>query len=142
MRELNLLENYLVLRRELGLIFACELKSSGLGRQQAQILFCLLESPRSMSELSIYTQADPAATTRTVSGLEKSGLVKRTADNRDGRRSIIQLTPKGKAQADIAHKIRKRIDSMLKAVLDKSEYGDLSRLLDKVAAGLKQKRAG
>jgi DNA-binding MarR family transcriptional regulator len=140
MAERHLLESYSVVRRELGLVFACELRGCGLGRQQAQILLRLLESPCSMTELSFYTQADPASTTRTVSALEKTGLVKRATDPGDARKNIMQLTAKGRSRGDVALKIREKIEATLEEILAKGERKDLSRLLEKVATGLSKIR--
>lgn len=140
MSNFALLDAYSVLRRELSLIFAGELKDSSLGPQQVVILFRLLESPCTMSQLAAYTQADPAATSRTVSGLEKAGLVKRTADPSDARKSVIQLTSKGRAQGDTVLEIRKKIAAELNETLSSEEREQMQKLLSKVTSRLQEKR--
>lgn len=141
MSNFELLEAYSVLRRELSLIFAGELRDSVLGPQQMSILYRLLKSPCSMSELAAHTQSDPAATSRTVAALEKAGFIRRATDPEDARKSIIHLTKKGQAQGERAEIIRQKIGAMLNAALDSDEERKtLHRLLSKITARLQEKR--
>jgi DNA-binding MarR family transcriptional regulator len=136
----SMLRSYSGLRRELSLISALELKNCDFGHQQMSILYRLTESACSMSELSTYTQSDPAATSRTVSGLESSQLIKRHSDPADARKTIIRLTAKGREQAGLALKLKNKIGVMLAETLSPTERKEFCRLLDKVTAGLKANR--
>jgi DNA-binding MarR family transcriptional regulator len=135
-----ILDSFSFLRREISLIFAGELKAAALGHQQALILYRLTESPCTMSELAAHTQSDPAATTRTVAALEKTGLVKRSSDPKDARKTIVQVAAKGRAQAERAFKARNRIGDLINETLSAEERADFCRLLEKVAEGLQSNR--
>jgi DNA-binding MarR family transcriptional regulator len=67
-------------------------------------------------ELAVRAGLDPSTVSRAVAALVAQGLVERRADQRDGRASVLALTPAGRAALDDAHR----------------SYGDL---LDRALAG-------
>jgi DNA-binding MarR family transcriptional regulator len=137
----SILDAYASLRRELSLIFASQLKSTEFGHKQMVILYRLVQSPTSMSDLADFTQSDPAATTRAVAALEKVGYVKRVRDENDHRKTIIELTRNGQSKAAKASALRKVIGSMVNETLNPKERVLFAELLNKVANGLQQKTA-
>jgi DNA-binding MarR family transcriptional regulator len=137
----SILDAYASLRRELSLIFASQLKSTEFGHKQMVILYRLVQSPTSMSDLADFIQSDPAATTRAVAALEKVGYVKRVRDESDNRKTIIELTRNGQAKAAKASELRKVIGSMVNETLNPKERVLFAELLNKVANGLQQKTA-
>ena len=139
---LQILDAFSALRREIGLILAGELKSAGMGYNQMLITYHLTRSPLPMNELSSLSNSDPASTTRTVSALVKAGIVKRTSDSKDSRRSIIELTKKGQVRAVEALKIRKKIGKMLGSTLSPDEEKNFVQLLKKVKSQLSEKHQG
>ena len=141
MSTFAILDAFSSFRREVGLILAPLLKSSDLGPKQMLILYRLIQSPASMSELASYCQSDPAATTRTVAALERAGLVKRVGDAKDSRKSIIELTKKGKANASIAEDFRKVVGAQVNKTLTLEEQATLVRLLKKAVQGLQDQKA-
>lgn len=116
------------------------LRSSDLGHKQMLILYRLIQSPTSMSELASYCQSDPAATTRTVAALERAGLVKRASDDRDSRKSIIELTKKGRGNAAKAEDYRKVVGAMVNKTLTPEEQAMFIRLTNKVVKGLQDQK--
>jgi DNA-binding MarR family transcriptional regulator len=140
MSTFAILDAYSSLRRELSLILAPLLRSSDLGHKQMLILYRLIQSPTSMSELASYCQSDPAATTRTVAALERAGLVKRASDDRDSRKSIIELTKKGRGNAAKAEDYRKVVGAMVNKTLTPEEQAMFIRLTNKVVKGLQDQK--
>jgi DNA-binding MarR family transcriptional regulator len=55
-------------------------------------------------ELAARAGLDPSTVSRTVAALVAQGLVERRADQRDGRASVLALTPAGEAALDDAHR--------------------------------------
>jgi DNA-binding MarR family transcriptional regulator len=135
-----LLEAYAKLRREVSLIGSAQLKASEMGQKQMQILYRLSQAPCTMSELAEFAQSDKASTTRTVELLVADGLVRRLDDKNDRRKCVVQLTPKGEKRATKAHEVRDYIGERLNGTLSMSERGQLTELLNKVAAGLSAQR--
>jgi DNA-binding MarR family transcriptional regulator len=68
---------------------------------QASVLGWLdREGPRSIGELATIESVRPQSMSQTVFELESDGLVARRADERDGRRSQIVLTARGRKALD------------------------------------------
>ncbi|MVA76568.1 MarR family transcriptional regulator [Auraticoccus sp. F435] len=72
-------------------------ESLGLTQNQLSLLGLLTGSgPRSVGELAELEKVQPPAITRTVKALEQLGLVQRSADPDDGRRAVVEVTPRGR----------------------------------------------
>jgi DNA-binding MarR family transcriptional regulator len=140
MSTFTILDAFATLRRELSLILAAQLKSTDFGHKQMVILYRLIQSPTSMGELATYCQSDPAATTRTVAALERSGFVKRVGDANDNRRSIIELTKKGKIKAAKANDIRREIGTRINQTLTADELVLMGELFNKIIKGLQDQK--
>jgi DNA-binding MarR family transcriptional regulator len=76
--------------------------------------------PTTTAELARREQISPQAMGATIASLEGLGLVARSADAADGRRSILNLTPDGLAAVRSGRNAR--VD-MITAVLEKSFSG-------------------
>ncbi len=135
----EMIEAYSSLKRELNLILTEELKAINFGYKQMLIIHHLNTSPMSMSELSSNCYSDPASTSRTVASLEKAGLVKRKTDGEDNRKSLIQLTSKGRARVELVKQVKKNISVMINQTLDSEEQKNFVQLLNKVISNLKKK---
>lgn len=73
--------------------------------------------PMTTAGLAKREQITPQAMGATIASLEKLGLVARSADDADARRSILSLTPDGQAAI---HSGRNAVVDRVTAVLDKS----------------------
>jgi DNA-binding MarR family transcriptional regulator len=73
--------------------------------------------PMTTTGLARREQITPQAMGTTVAGLEKLGLVARSADAADARRSILSLTPEGRAAV---HSGRNAVVDKVTAVLEDS----------------------
>src|SRR5207253_8380196 len=105
-------------------------RESGIGPAQLSALSVLVfGGPRSLGELAEAEQVRPPTMSRIVSGLERTGLVKREATE-DGRRVRLVATAKG---AKILWEGRKRrVESLANALalLGEADRGRLRGLVD------------
>ena len=66
-----------------------------------------------LSDLALRLGVTPALVTRQVKELEREGLVRRRSDSRDGRRSFIYLSAKGKCEVLNLHERAHRFEAAL-----------------------------
>ncbi len=85
------------LANKLSLIFYKEaLKPTGLSLQEWRTLVNLARTGNChLRKLARVSGIDPAHTSRSLTLLEKKGLVKSSADSKDSRRKVLQLTQEG-----------------------------------------------
>ena len=86
--------------------------------------------PVTTAELARREQITPQAMGVTVASLERRGLVARGADASDGRRSILSLTPSGRAAV---HAGRSALSDKIAAALAKSFTPEEIAVLDAAA---------
>jgi DNA-binding MarR family transcriptional regulator len=86
--------------------------------------------PVTTAELARREQITPQAMGITVTSLEHRGLVARSADDSDGRRSILSLTPSGQ---EAVHSGRNAMSDKIAAALAESFTGDEIEVLDAAA---------
>ena len=132
MSTFEVLESYVLLKRAVAQIRAAELKNLEFGHNQIGILYRLSISDATMGELADYSLTDKASVSRTVASLEKLGFVKRVGDKADRRVINIELTAKGKIQAQVAAKIRSSVGKKLDATLNPAEKKQLTLLTQKI----------
>ena len=100
-------------------------RESGIGPAQLSALSVLVfGGPRSLGELADTEQVRPPTMSRIVSGLERSGLVKRHATE-DGRRVRLEATAKG---TRILWEGRQRRVESLAAALASLSQAEVTRL--------------
>lgn len=140
MSTFELLDAYAAARREILKIRSSEMRALDFGQKQMTILYRLTLSGASMGELADYTLSDKASTTRTVDSLQEAGYVKRTSDPDDRRVTLIELTPKGRAKAAKAVKMRKVIAQKVNGALESGDRKKLVELLTQLTNHLKNSR--
>jgi DNA-binding MarR family transcriptional regulator len=84
-------------------------------------LLAFAEGDVGVTDLARRLGVNAAAATRQVQGLEREGLVRRRADPRDGRRSYVSLSPKGRKRFDGIHDRNHDLERSLAAVLGADE---------------------
>ncbi len=76
-------------------------RSRGLTMAQARILFTLDGSgPITQKELALRTEVEPPTIGRTISIMERQGLVRRAGNPDDRRQRVVQLRSAGRRQLD------------------------------------------
>jgi DNA-binding MarR family transcriptional regulator len=69
--------------------------------------------------------------------LERAGLVRRRASGRDGRSTIVELTPSGRRRIEAAFRADMEIENRMVSVLTEAERAELVRLLRKLNQGVR-----
>lgn len=115
-----------------------ERDQSTLSNNKVAILSHLArEGESTPSRISTDERQHPQSLTRPLAELEAAGLIDRTPDAVDGRRSLLHLTPKGRAAFD--SDMRQR-DQLLCDALDDLDPGQLrvlfeaARILDELGS--------
>jgi MarR family transcriptional repressor of mepA len=108
-----------------------------LSQEQAFALGYLAQNPGAIQrEIAALTRTTAASVSSLVQGLERRGLIERRTADGDERRKRVYATPAGIDLIAGFDDAMLAVDDVLLAPLDRSERGDLLRLLEKVTAGL------
>ncbi|MGY1721574.1 MarR family winged helix-turn-helix transcriptional regulator [Blastococcus sp. SYSU DS0533] len=105
------------------------------------LLFPLVrEGPLRQGALAELVHADPSTVSRHVAGLVEQGLVRRVADESDGRASRLVVTDAGRAAVDALHRERTAHLERVTAGWDADALATFTtlfgRLIDDIAADL------
>lgn len=92
--------------------------------------------PCAIGELADHLGVEQPTITKMVARLEPSGVVARSADPSDGRRTLVSLTPTGTDRLAAARELWDRLDALTTARLGDDEQRDLHRMLNAVRAAL------
>lgn len=118
---------------------ACVADAPGVTVGRAGVMLGLMEKaePVSISAFGAAQDLTPRAMTVLVTGLEREGLIERTADPTDRRVSLISLTPVGRALA--AEHLRPARDEAagLFSALPEDDRAELLRLLRDLSGHLR-----
>jgi DNA-binding MarR family transcriptional regulator len=104
------------------------------GREYAILAILVDDGPESQLELAQMLGKTPALVVPSIDRLEDAGLVERTRDRSDRRRSRVKVTRKGEKTLARADVIADRLVAETLSGLDKSELAELARLLQKGVA--------
>ena len=104
------------------------------GREYAILAILVDDGPESQLELAQMLGKTPALVVPSIDRLEDAGLVERTRDRSDRRRSRVKVTRKGEKALARADVIADRLVAETLSGLDKSELAELARLLQKGVA--------
>lgn len=103
-------------------------------------LVVVAESNIGVMDLSRQLGVNAAAVTRQVKELESEGLVRRRADSRDGRRSYVSLSPKGRRLFVAIHQRTHEFEQSLSSVLGAEEMRGAAMVLAKLRAFIESRR--
>ena len=92
-------------------------------------LLALSQSDIGLADLARQLGINPAAVTRQVQELEAEHLVKRRADPKDGRRSYVRLSPKGRRQFEEIHERSHELERSLSSTLGTEEMAAAAKTL-------------
>lgn len=140
MADYDFLSIHRNLRRSIALLVGSLADEMGLSAKQIQIFYLLSQKNEvSPSEISEFTAADPAATTRSIAALKKDGFLIQKPDLTDSRKTIVTLTEKGMQRAKIANAVRKKLLAQIEKSLSKEELSQVVKLLEKITENLQNK---
>lgn len=107
-----------------------------LGVGQAAILRALAAGSSSLLELVRVDGRDRSTISVAVSSLVERGLVERSGDPRDRRRSRLLLTPAGAEALERVDARAERVAELVSDALGEDGVAELDVLLDRLSAGL------
>jgi len=103
-------------------------------------LLALSENDIGLVELARRLGINPAAATRQVQELEAEHLVKRRADAKDGRRSYVTLSPKGRRRFKEIHERTHEFERSLSSALGTEEMAEAAATLANLRTFLERLR--
>ena len=110
---------------------------------QAGILFLLQDKDRrAMSELGKDLSLDNSTITGLTDRLEKEGFVRRQANPKDRRISLIHITREGIKEVDQAKTIINRVNDEIRADFSKEEIESFKKVLNSFVVKFKKKEKG
>ena len=97
---------------------------------ETPFLFVLNEKDKiTQKELSDSLRTSEGLTTRVLKSLEKKEYITRKVDEKNKRRKIITITPKGKKTAEIIKKYQKEWENEIFGFLTDSEFNEFKSIL-------------
>src|SRR5215471_16712226 len=123
--------------RELRTAVDAQLAPLGLTAQQASLLTLAARRPTSPNELLEEVGVDTAGMTRLLDRLAAKGLVERARHPDDRRSVVIELTPAGRALVPLLPPVFGRVTKALLAGFSAPEIEQLSAMLLRILANLR-----
>lgn len=109
------------------------LNDEGLFSGQQHIIMLLFhEDGQTVGQIANRLGVAPATASVSIKRMEKSGFIKRKADEKDARTVKIFLTEKGRAIMENIHNKMNEQEKRITDGLDEEEVNQLSDILDKV----------
>ena len=93
-----------------------------------------------ITDLARQLEINPAAVTRQVQELERERLIRRRPDSRDGRRSYVRLSPKGRKLFEKIHERTHELERTLSSVLGAEEMRGAAIVLTKLRTFVEGRR--
>jgi DNA-binding MarR family transcriptional regulator len=93
-----------------------------------------------ITELARHLGINPAAVTRQVQEMEREGLILRHADRKDGRRTSVSLSSKGRKLFEEVHARTHELERSLEAVLGAEEMRGAAVVLSKLRTFVEDRR--
>ncbi|MGO4853055.1 MarR family winged helix-turn-helix transcriptional regulator [Phaeovulum sp. W22_SRMD_FR3] len=114
------------------------LKAVGVTVPQMRALTVLAEGgPFNINDLSVLTVIKPSTLSRTLDGMENTGLIRRETGDTDSRVRMIHLTEAGKIAHQTAWPEMERMRETMLASLTSEERVLLNTLLSRVLRGIR-----
>ncbi len=103
-------------------------------------LLAAAEAGVGVTDLARQLGINAAAVTRQVQELEREGLILRRADQRDGRRSYVSLSAKGRRVCEAIHERTHELEGALAAAIGAEELRAAAAVLTKLRAFVEGRR--
>lgn len=118
------------------------LKPLGLASGQLPVFFALADGGTStQAELAEAAAIEQPTMAATLKRMEASGLIRRTADPADRRRTAVALTPEAEENADRVLAAVRTVNEAALSRLDAAERAQFLALLARVTEGLEESLA-
>ncbi len=103
-------------------------------------LLALCEKQVGITDLARQLGINPAAVTRQVQDMEQEGLIRRQSDSKDGRRSYIALSTKGRRLFEQIHARTHELERSLSAVIGPEQMSSAALVLIKLRTFVESRR--
>lgn len=103
-------------------------------------LLASAEADVGIADLARQLEINPAAVTRQVQDLERERLIRRRPDTKDGRRSYVRLSPKGRKLFEKIHERTHELERSLLSVLGAEEMQGAAVVLMKLRTFVESRR--
>jgi DNA-binding MarR family transcriptional regulator len=103
-------------------------------------LLAVAQKDLGTTDLARHLEINAAAVTRQLQDMEREGLVRRHADSKDGRRSYVSLSPKGKRLFEEIHARTHELERSLASELGAAEMRRAAMVLAKLRAFVESRR--
>ncbi len=123
-----------VLMRQLNLFFSHELSEVEITASELMYLSQLYtRDGLTQDEMATKISVDKAATTRTIQGMEKKGLIVRDSNEKDHRSKCVYLTDKAKQMEEHIREIQKKWSDYIMQDMTVSEAGLFAKQLKQMS---------
>ena len=127
-------------------VLDAELRACGLAGSvragMGPVVFELLEEDDlTLTELSARARLAQSTVTEITTKMAAAGLLRRRPDPRDGRASLVRLTPKARALRSKLRELDRRLNQAFAVELSARELATLIRLLERLRSALTSERA-
>ena len=123
-----------VLLRQLNLFFSHELSEVEITASELMYLSQLYtRDGLTQDEMATKISVDKAATTRTIQGMEKKGLIVRDSNEKDHRSKCVYLTDKAKQMEEHIREIQKKWSDYIMQDMTVSEAGLFAKQLKQMS---------
>ena len=110
-----------------------------VGLARHRMLSVLAERPGlGVTELANAIGVDQPRASRLVNDAADAGLIRRSPDPRDGRRSVVELTASGRAHLETSRRERRAVVEAGLSGFTESETAAFAELLERFAAALRE----
>jgi DNA-binding MarR family transcriptional regulator len=103
-------------------------------------LLAVCEKDAGITDLARHLGINAAAVTRQVQDMEREGLIRRHADSKDGRRSYVSLSPKGRRVFEEIHTRTHELERSLSSELGAEQMRSAAMVLAKLRAFVESRR--
>ncbi len=117
------------LRVAMNATFAQASREVGISEQQAELLCAAMAPARSIGELARLLHCDQSNISRLVDRASKRGLMHRRGGQRDGRITVVELTPDGRQLAlQFIHTLESKVEPLLASWSDERQHAAVETL--------------
>ncbi len=113
------------------------LRGTGLSAGQELLIMRLFDGPpQSQADLTRWLGVEPPTTAKMLARMEKAGFVERARSETDRRRTLVTLTPAGRALHERVSTVWDDLENVTTAGLTDAEVHELERLLRRLLSNL------
>lgn len=134
--RLGLVPALLSISKSIRAMHGLKLGELGFANGQDELLIAIPENGLAVNEMADRLAVRPSTVSKMMDRLVAKGLILRVPDQRDGRRTMIHITPAGLEARKEVIRIRSELDDNLCRALDEDQVAGIQACLDDCAEQL------